>query len=95
MQYDVMRTAKKIKKLRKVFGLTQAELSEDLNTSIELIKALEQGRRKLTIEHLIMYSDYFHVSLYYLIFDDDYFNKDIRKYIEIIKENLVNIEINL
>lgn len=58
----------RIKELRKQHDLTQFELACDLNTDKSLISALERGCYKnITIKTLVKISEYFSVSLSYLI----------------------------
>lgn len=58
----------RIKELRKQHNLTQFELACDLNTDKSLISALERGCYKnITIKTLVKISEYFSVSLSYLI----------------------------
>ncbi len=54
--------------LRKRHGLTQLQLACDLDTDISFISAIERGVYKnITLKNLIKISDYFCVSLHYLI----------------------------
>lgn len=53
---------KNIKQLRSNFNLTQVDLAKKLNLSFQQISNLENGRRNLTLEQLILISQIFGIS---------------------------------
>lgn len=67
MQYNITECGSRIKELRKASGLTQAQLSFQLNIRSESISAIENGRRAASIDLLIDIAQVFDVTLDYLI----------------------------
>ena len=65
---------KRIKEIRKKRGLSQQKVAMDMNISREALSYYENGKRSPDISMLIALSDYFNVSIDYLIrgceFDD-------------------------
>ena len=64
--------AQRIIMLRKSFGLSQAQLAEQLHISTSTVGMYEQGRRQPSIEMLIAFANTFDVSLDYLITGIEY-----------------------
>lgn len=56
---------KKLYKLRKEHGLTQAQLAEKLRLNVKTIERLEAGKNIPKLENLQTISDYFNVSISY------------------------------
>lgn len=56
---------KKLKKLRKEEGLTQAQLADKLRLNVKTIERLEAGKNIPKTENLLCISDYFGVKLDY------------------------------
>ena len=67
MTFDVKACGARIRELRMKNGLTQETLAEDLNITDVHLRRIESGVRGGSIELLIEFADYFHVSLDYLI----------------------------
>lgn len=67
MYYDPKECGKRIKELRVLHQLTQEQLSEKLNISTSMMSKLEQGTKSLSIDLAIEVSEYFMVSLDYLL----------------------------
>ncbi|WP_235069853.1 helix-turn-helix domain-containing protein [Turicibacter sp. TJ11] len=61
----------KLKRLRKSRGLSQEQLAAELNVSRQSISKWELGESKPEIENLIALSDYYGVSLDYLLRDQE------------------------
>ena len=53
--------------LRKQNKLSQSQLAKELNISASALGMYEQGRRMPSLDILVRISEYFHVSLDYLI----------------------------
>ena len=66
MTFDVKACGARIRELRIKNGLTQETLAEDLNITDVHLRRIESGVRGGSIELLIEFADYFHVSLDYL-----------------------------
>ncbi len=58
---------KGLKEIRIQKGLTQQRVALDLNISREALSYYENGKRCPDIQMLILLSDYFDVSIHYLI----------------------------
>ncbi|MCI8655403.1 MAG: helix-turn-helix transcriptional regulator [Clostridia bacterium] len=64
--------SQKLKKLRKQHGLTQAQLAEELNVGTSTIGMYENDIRKPSYSVLVKISDFFDVTIDYLIGNDRY-----------------------
>lgn len=62
-----MTIGERVKEQRKKLGISQQELSNHLNMSIDSIRSLEINRTKPSIETLEKLTDLFHVSADYLL----------------------------
>lgn len=67
MTFDMKACGARVRELRMKNGLTQETLAEDLNITDVHLRRIESGVRGGSIELLIEFADYFHVSLDYLI----------------------------
>ena len=67
MRFDPVECGKRIRTLREEQGLTQVQLSEKFQISIDHLKAIERGRRACSIELFVEATAIFNVSLDYLI----------------------------
>ena len=67
MTFDVKACGARIRELRMKNGLTQETLAEDLNITDVHLRRIESGVRGGSIELLIEFAAYFHVSLDYLV----------------------------
>ncbi len=57
----------RLKELRKQHGISQLKLAMDLNMNQNSISRYETGMREADYATLIMFADYFHVSIDYLL----------------------------
>ncbi|MBQ7170670.1 MAG: helix-turn-helix transcriptional regulator [Clostridia bacterium] len=64
-----------MRKLRKKRGLSQLKVAMDLHISREAISLYETGKRNPDIQMLLRFSDYFRVSVDYLITGKEYPDK--------------------
>ena len=64
-----------LKKIRKQKKLSQLKVAMDLSISREALSYYENGKRSPDIEMLIKLSDYFNVSIDYLIKGEEFTNK--------------------
>ena len=83
----------RLKELRKENGITQSELAKSLNVSRSSIAMYENGDRIPSYETLEAISDFFNVSILYLLGKEslDYSNEELFK----INEKLSNNQKNL
>ncbi len=70
-----MLVGRRLKELRRVFGITQQELGKILNVTKATICCYEKETRSPTLENLIDLSDYFEVTIDYLL-GRDYLVRD-------------------
>ena len=57
----------RLKQLRTARGITQQRLAIDLNMNQNSISRYENGTREADYRTLILFADYFHVSIDYLL----------------------------
>ncbi len=60
-----------LKTIRKKKGYSQLKVAMDLNISREALSYYENGQRCPNLEMLVKMSEYFHVSIDYLILGED------------------------
>lgn len=61
-----------LKEIRKKKGFSQVKVSLELNISREAISNYENGKRSPDIDMLVKFSDYFNVSIDYLIRGEEF-----------------------
>lgn len=71
--------SEKLKELREMCGISQAQLAEVLCVTPQTISNYETGKREPKFAELIRLSEYFHVSIDYLIGNTDDINAPHRK----------------
>lgn len=64
-----------LKEIRKSKGFSQVKVSMDLNMSREAISNYETGKRSPDVETLVKFSDYYNVSIDYLIRGEEFKKK--------------------
>ena len=67
MYYDTFESGKRIQELRKAHGMTQAQLAEALNISLDHLRKIEGGQRGCSVDLLIALAAAFDVSLDFLV----------------------------
>ena len=91
MTFDVESCRARIKGLRLKNGLTQEKLAEDMNITDVHLRRLESGIRAGSIELLIEFAEYFHVSLDYLILGKGGRTDEVREELNVLKERVEHI----
>ena len=76
--FDATEFAARLSTLRKAQGMTQEEMAEALNISLEHLSKMERGKRKPSIDLIIAMACYFHVSTDYLLMGKDHDKVDSR-----------------
>ena len=66
---DYKAIGERVRKVRQLRGLTQAELSEACDIASSYVGIIERGNKKASIETLIRISNVLNVSVDYLLFD--------------------------
>lgn len=61
-----------LRAIRKKKGLSQLKVAMDLNMSRESLSYYENGKRSPDIETLLIFSDYFDVSVHFLITGEEF-----------------------
>lgn len=69
--YNVEEVGARLKKLREHQRMSQYELADAIGISRESIARYETGKRGITVEVLDIYSDYFNVSVEYIMYGTD------------------------
>lgn len=67
MHYNLVESGRRIRNLRKQFGLTQEELAEHLGIALNTVSRIEIGKRGVSIELALELADYFNSTLDYII----------------------------
>ena len=88
MYFNQIEFGKRIRELRRVNGLTQEQLSEELNISVEQLRKMECGSRGTSFDLLISIAAYFDVSTDYLLMGRDYMNLHSRRRLENVLQEL-------
>ena len=68
MYYDIIESGKRIKEMRKKMGMTQEQLAEKLNVSVNTIGNIERGSNGTTLDLMGMMAVIFDSSVDYLAF---------------------------
>lgn len=68
MGYDMKECGKRIHQLRKRSGYTQEELAGKLNMDRSVLSRIEAGKYACTVDFLTQVSNFFDISLDYLVF---------------------------
>ncbi len=67
MYYDLKESGKRIAILRKKKGMTQEQLAQKFNISVSLMGKIEIGYKGVSIDLLIEMSEFFDVSMEYIL----------------------------
>lgn len=67
MSYDMKQCGNRIQQLRIRFGYSQQQLAKELNIDRSHLSHIESGERGSSIDLLIQFSEFFHVTLDYII----------------------------
>ena len=73
---NLAKIGKRISERRKSMGLTQEQLAEQMDVSIQMISNLERGIKAIRIDNLIRLSEILNVSTDYIL-TGQYSNSDI------------------
>lgn len=95
MYFDAKEVAARLQTLRKDRGMTQEQMAEALNISLEHLSKMERGKRKPSIDLIVAMSGYFHVSTDYLLMGTDCGMEDHRTRIMDVVTQLTEIAKNL
>ncbi len=71
MNYDVKRSGERIRQLRIQNGYTQERLAEVLKIDQSFLSRVESGSKGCSVDLFVQFSDVFHVTLDFLILDQE------------------------
>lgn len=72
IQYDSKEFGKRLKRIRKRMNITQEQLAEKLNLSVDSVSNFETGKTTCMPDHLIKICQLFNISADYFFFDKDF-----------------------
>ena len=70
-------SGKRLSELRKMRGLTQQQVADELGIDVDTVRKNEQGRRGLSIDTAGMYAEYYHTTIDYIAHGKKSNNDDI------------------
>ncbi len=91
MYFDTNDFAARLQTLRKDHGMTQEQMAEALNISLEHLSKMERGKRKPSTDLIVAMACYFHVSTDYLLMGKDCGMEDHRTRIMDVVAQLTEI----
>ncbi|HGK0910799.1 TPA: helix-turn-helix domain-containing protein, partial [Streptococcus pneumoniae] len=85
----------KLRELRKSRGLTQKEVGERLSLSQVSYGRFELGKRRLTEKHLRSLSEFYNVSLDYLLDSDKQSYLSLKNILELLPERQYSVDVKV
>lgn len=85
----------KLRELRKSRGLTQKEVGERLSLSQVSYGRFELGKRRLTEKHLRSLSEFYNVSLDYLLDSDKQSYLSLKNILELLPERQYSVDVSV
>ena len=83
--YNVMETGRRIRKLRIEAELTQEQLAQNLEITVDHLGRIERGGSNLTVDMAIALATIFHVSLDFLVLGEKVHRDIVRtKILEVV-----------
>ena len=67
MYYNIEKSGIRIRELRKARGITRQKLADEIGISLDAMRKIETGKNGAKIDTLVSISNYFCVSLDYLV----------------------------
>lgn len=95
MAYNHKDTGARIATLRKQYGMTQEQMAEILNISISNLSRIERGLQTIPLDLLLDISQFFEVSLDYIVIGNTLHTAYLRAKIRNIHKLLNELERNL
>ncbi|EEC58725.1 DNA-binding helix-turn-helix protein [[Bacteroides] pectinophilus ATCC 43243] len=77
MYYDIKESGKRLSELRKMKGLTQQQVADELGIDVDTVRKNEQGRRGLSIDTASMYAEYYHSTIDYITHGKESSNDEV------------------
>lgn len=71
MTYDLTASGKRLQELRKQMGKTQEEVAEQIGLSTNGISKIERGNKGCSVDTLLEFSEFYGVSVDYILKGDD------------------------
>lgn len=91
MDYNMKRSGEYIKSLRIQSGYTQSGLSKAMNIDQSYLSRVESGAKGCSVDLLIQFSDFFHVSLDSLVFGPEMSNSSKEEYKTRLKSDVAEL----
>lgn len=92
MYFDTYKSGKRIQELRKSRRMTQAQLAETLNISLDYLRKVEGGQRGCSVDLLIALSVEFDVSLDFLVLGKGDSSAEARDKIQALIDDLTALK---
>lgn len=82
MYYDIKESGKRLSELRKMKGLTQQQVADELGMDVDTVRKNEQGRRGLSIDAAGIYAagiyaEYYHTTIDFIVHGKESSHDDI------------------
>ena len=84
--------AYRLKEARKNAGLSQGQVADMIDLKRPSISEIEAGRRKVSAEELIKFSDIYSVKLSWLACKEDELNKEVKEKLKFAARELSDIK---
>ena len=76
MYYDIEKSGERIRKLRKVRGLSQSQLAEMIGVHVKTISKAERGIMGLSVDNLLAIAACFNTTVDFLISGKEEYDSD-------------------
>lgn len=80
--YNTKEVGRRLKELRRKKGVTQEQVANELNISVDTLRKNEQGSRSMSVELLDIYAEYYDTDMDYIINGRKNNNNEIIKILE-------------
>lgn len=99
MYYNIKESGKRLSELRKMKGLTQQQVADELGIDVDTVRKNEQGRRGVSIDTAGIYAEYYHTTIDFIAHGkestDDDISSMLAKYPEELRSKAVKLLNNI
>lgn len=92
MIYDMKASGKRIQELRESKHETQEALSEKLSISLSMLKKIESGRKGVSVDLLVVFTEYFDTSLDFIVLGKNNTVTNLKPKIQMLIEYMKELE---
>lgn len=85
MSYDMKECGKRIQQLRIQHGYTQEGFAKELNINRSYLSRIESGQKGSSVDLLIQISEFFHVSLDYVVMGKGFIDNRNQLKVEVLE----------